>query len=71
MSSKLGLEDGVVGNVFDSSDIGLSDDCSVDCLSQYNPDANGLARQVNLERYHRNRKQYHMMQNWLKVNGRL
>ena len=71
MANKLGLDGGVVGRSFDSQDLGLSDDYSADCLSLCNPDANGLARQVNLERYHRNRKQYHMMQNWLKVNGRL
>ena len=37
----------------------------------YNHDANGFSKQVDLDRYHKNRHTYHMMQNWLKVNGRL
>ena len=71
MANKLGLDGRIIDMAFDNHELGLPDNYSIDCLPLCNPDANGLARQVNLERYHRNRKQYHMMQNWLKVNGRL
>ena len=71
MSNKSRLDSGIIDMALDKHELGLPDNYSIDCLPLCNPDANGLARGVDLDRYHRNRKTYLMMQSWQRCNGRL